>query len=34
MAMTWDGADNIQEFTVDFDYDMWTVEGNTGIPTT
>jgi len=34
MAMTWDGADAIQEFTVDFDYDMWTVEGNTGIPTT
>ena len=34
MAMTWDGADAIQEFTVDFDYDMSTVEGNTGIPTT
>ena len=34
MAMSWDGSDQIQEFTVDFDYDMWTVEGNTGIPTT
>ena len=34
MAMGWDTAAGIQEFTVSFDYDLWTVEGNTGIPTT
>jgi hypothetical protein len=34
MAMGWDTAAGIQEFTVGFDYDLWTVEGNTGIPTT
>lgn len=31
--MDW-GTDSIQEFTVSFAYDLWTVEGKTGIPTT
>ena len=32
-TMDW-GTDSIQEFTVSFAYDLWTVEGKTGIPTT
>jgi hypothetical protein len=32
-ALSWD-TDGIQEFTVSFAYDLWTVEGKTGIPTT
>ena len=32
-AMSWD-TDTIEEFDVTFSYDLWTVEGKTGIPTT
>ena len=32
-AMSWE-TDGIQSFDVTFSYDLWMVEGNTGIPTT
>ena len=32
-TMDWD-TDSIQTFDVTFSYDLWMVEGNTGIPTT
>jgi len=34
IAMGWDTNDQIQEFGITFAYDLWKVEGNTGIPTT
>jgi len=34
IAMDWSAVDSIEEFTVTFQYDLWRVEGNTGIPTT
>jgi len=34
IAMDWSTNDAIQEFGATFQYDMWRVEGNTGIPTT
>jgi len=34
IAMGWDTNDQIQEFGITFSYDLWKVEGNTGIPTT
>ena len=34
IAMDWSTNDGIQEFGVTFAYDLWKVEGNTGIPTT
>jgi hypothetical protein len=34
IAMDWSQVDAIEEFTVTFQYDLWRVEGNTGIPTT
>ena len=34
MDMSWDASTTVQDFQVTFDYDLWTVEGNTGIPTT
>ena len=30
----WETVNAIEEFTVSFQYDLWRVEGNTGIPTT
>jgi hypothetical protein len=30
----WENVNTIEEFTVSFQYDLWRVEGNTGIPTT
>ena len=32
--MSWETVDAIEEFTVNFQYDLWRVEGITGIPTT
>lgn len=34
IALDWDSRDQIEEYGVTFQYDMWRVEGNTGIPTT
>jgi hypothetical protein len=34
IAMGWDTNDQIQEFGITFSYDLWKVEGNTGVPTT
>src|SRR6056300_443409 len=34
IAMDWSATDTIEEFTVTFQYDLWRVEGITGIPTT
>ena len=34
IQMDWSQTDAIEEFTVTFQYDLWRVEGNTGIPTT
>ena len=34
IALDWDQRDAIEEFGITFQYDMWRVEGNTGIPTT
>jgi hypothetical protein len=34
IAMDWSAVDSIEEFTVTFQYDLWRVEGATGIPTT
>jgi len=34
IGMDWDARDQIEEYGVTFQYDMWRVEGNTGIPTT
>ena len=34
IAMDWSTNDAIQEFSATFSYDLWRVEGATGIPTT
>ena len=34
ITMDWGTTDQIEEFTVNFSYDFWRVEGATGIPTT
>ncbi|MBT4995835.1 MAG: hypothetical protein HOM88_05125 [Hellea sp.] len=34
IQMDWQQQDTIEEFGVTFQYDLWRVEGNTGIPTT
>ena len=34
IQMDWAQSDTIEEFGVTFQYDLWRVEGNTGIPTT
>lgn len=34
IEMDWSSTDAIEEFTVTFQYDLWKVEGVTGIPTT
>jgi hypothetical protein len=34
IQMDWSQTDAIEEFSVTFQYDLWRVEGNTGIPTT
>ena len=34
IQMDWSQTDSIEEFSVTFQYDLWRVEGNTGIPTT
>ena len=34
IEMDWSSTDAIEEFTVTFQYDLWKVEGATGIPTT
>jgi len=34
IGMDWDARDQIEEYGVTFQYDMWRVEGNTGVPTT
>lgn len=34
IAMDWSATDSIEEFSVTFEYDLWRVEGATGIPTT
>ena len=34
IAMDWSQTDTIEEFGVTFQYDLWRVEGNTGVPTT
>lgn len=34
IGMDWEARDQIEEYGVTFQYDMWRVEGNTGIPTT
>ena len=33
ITMDWQQQDTIEEFSVTFQYDMWRVEGATGIPT-
>jgi hypothetical protein len=33
IAMDWSSTDQIEEFTVTFQYDFWRVEGSTGIST-
>ena len=34
IGMDWDARDQIEEYGITFQYDMWRVEGNTGVPTT
>lgn len=34
IALDWSQQDSIEEFGITFQYDLWRVEGNTGIPTT
>jgi hypothetical protein len=34
IAMDWSQSDTIEEFGMTFQYDLWRVEGNTGVPTT
>jgi hypothetical protein len=34
IQLDWSQTDSIEEFGVTFQYDLWRVEGNTGIPTT
>jgi hypothetical protein len=34
IQMDWSQTDTIEEFGVTFQYDLWRVEGATGIPTT
>ena len=34
ITLDWSTQDSIEEFGITFQYDMWRVEGNTGIPTT
>jgi hypothetical protein len=34
IPMSWETTDTIEEFGVTFQYDLWRVEGSTGIPTT
>jgi hypothetical protein len=34
IALSWEQTDTIEEFSVTFDYDLWRVEGVTGISTT
>lgn len=34
IPVSWEATDQIEEFSVTFQYDLWRVEGNTGIPTT
>jgi len=34
IPMDWSATDTIEEFSVTFQYDLWRVEGVTGIPTT
>ena len=34
IQMDWQQQDTLEEFGVTFQYDLWRVEGNTGIPTT
>ena len=34
IQMDWSATDSIEEFSITFQYDLWRVEGNTGVPTT
>lgn len=34
ISMDWSQTDSIEEFSITFEYDLWKVEGNTGVPTT
>ena len=34
IQMDWSATDTIEQFSVTFQYDLWRVEGNTGVPTT
>lgn len=34
IPLSWETVDTIEEFGVTFQYDLWRVEGSTGIPTT
>jgi hypothetical protein len=34
IPLSWGDTDTIEEFSVTFEYDLWRVEGITGIPTT
>ena len=34
IQLDWSQTDTIEEFGVTFQYDLWRVEGNTGVPTT
>jgi hypothetical protein len=34
ITLDWSTQDTIEEFGITFQYDLWRVEGNTGIPTT
>lgn len=34
IQLDWSQTDSIEEFGVTFQYDLWRVEGNTGVPTT
>ena len=34
IPMAWEATDTIEEFSVTFQYDLWRVEGSTGISTT
>ena len=34
IAMDWSQTDSIEEFSMTFEYDLWKVEGNSGLPTT
>ena len=34
IQMDWSQTDAIEEFGITFQYDLWRVEGNTGVSTT